>query len=179
MFIRMVYSWNFPTIRFYFSFSCVANEIKDSQRVLPHFPQFINIVCYPWGDWCCPIWWGCLWCSPCPCLWGWCQWWGLTGLSGGGRRRRGDGVLVGALCRGRGRGAGVVDVEDLPSPEIECLQYLSSRGKCTHVLSALVLSTPGMTSQRLWMMDFLFLCSTPSRHLLWLHHVVRSLVGRW
>ena len=28
-------------------------------------------------------------------------------------------------------------------------------------------------------MDFLFVCSTLPRHLLWLHHSVRSLVGRW
>ena len=28
-------------------------------------------------------------------------------------------------------------------------------------------------------MDFLFVCSTPPRRRLWLHHAVSSLVGRW
>ena len=28
-------------------------------------------------------------------------------------------------------------------------------------------------------MDFLFVCKTLPRHLLWLHHAVRSLLGRW
>ena len=47
------------------------------------------------------------------------------------------------------------------------------------VLSDLILSTPDMTRRRLLTMDFLFACSTPPRCLLWLHHVVRSLVVRW
>ena len=38
MFIWMVYSYNFPIIRFYFSFGCVPNEIEDSHRVIPRFP---------------------------------------------------------------------------------------------------------------------------------------------
>ena len=42
-----------------------------------------------------------------------------------------------------------------------------------------LLSTPGMTRRRLWTMDFLFVCNTPPHRLLWLHHAVRSLVGRW
>ena len=41
------------------------------------------------------------------------------------------------------------------------------------------LSTPGMTRRRLGTTYFLFMCSTPLHRLLWLHHVVRSLVGRW
>ena len=44
-------------------------------------------------------------------------------------------------------GAGGVDVEDVR-------QYLSSMAKCAHVLSAPVLSTPGMMSWRLLTMDF-------------------------
>ena len=35
-----------------------------------------------------------------------------------------------------GRGAGGVDVEDFPRPEIKFRWYLSSRAKCAHVLSA-------------------------------------------
>ena len=46
-------------------------------------------------------------------------------------------------------GAGGVDVEELLRPEIKFRQYLSSREKCAHVLSAPVLSTPGMTRRRL------------------------------
>ena len=45
MFIWMVYSCYFPIIRFYFSFSHVSAEIKDSQRVFPRFHHSINIVC--------------------------------------------------------------------------------------------------------------------------------------
>ena len=72
-----------------------------------------------------------------------------------------------------------VDVKELPMPEIKCRQYLSSREKCNHILSAPVLSTPGITRRRLCTMYFLFMCSTPPRRLLWLHHAVRNLVGRW
>ena len=52
-----------------------------------------------------------------------------------------------ALCRGGG-GAGGVDVEEVPRPEIKCCQYLSSMEKRSHVLSAPVLSTSGTMSQR-------------------------------
>ena len=48
-----------------------------------------------------------------------------------------------------GGGAGGVDVEEVPRPEIKCRQYLSSIEKCAHVLSAMALSTPGMISRRL------------------------------
>ena len=34
-------------------------------------------------------------------------------------------------------------------------------------------------SWRLWTMDSLFVCSTPPLFLLWLHHAVIFLVGRW
>ena len=36
------------------------------------------------GAWCCPFWCCCWWLSPCPCRWGWCRWWGLTGVGGWG-----------------------------------------------------------------------------------------------
>ena len=45
----MIYLCNFLIIRFYLLFSCSANEIEDSKRVLPRFPHFVNIVCNPWG----------------------------------------------------------------------------------------------------------------------------------
>ena len=48
-----------------------------------------------------------------------------------------------------GGGSGGVDIKELPRPEIKCRQYLSSREKRAHVLSAPVLSTPGMTRKRL------------------------------
>ena len=51
--------------------------------------------------------------------------------------------------------------------------------KCAHVLRAPVFCTPGMTIWRLWTVDFLFVCSTHPRRLLWLHHAVISMVGRW
>ena len=50
---------------------------------------------------------------------------------------------------GVGGGAGGADVEEVPRPEIKCRQYLSSMEKCAHVLSAPVLSAPGMMSWRL------------------------------
>ena len=34
-----------------------------------------------------------------------------------------------------------------------------------HVLSTLVYSTPDITRRRLWMMYFLFVCSTPLRYI--------------
>ena len=52
------------------------------------------------------------------------------------------------VCGGGG-GAGGVDVEEFPRPEIKCRQYLPSREKCAHVLSAPVFPTPGMTRRRL------------------------------
>ena len=56
---------------------------------------------------------------------------------------------------------------------------MSSMANCAHVLSAPVFPTPSMMRRRLWTMDFLFVCSTPPRRLLWLHHAVRILVVRW
>ena len=79
--------------------------------------------------------------------------------------------------RGRDGGAGGVDDEELPRPEINLRQYFSSRSRCTHVLSAPVFSTPDIKRWRLWMMEFLSVCSTPLYCLLWLYHAVRSLVG--
>ena len=38
--------------------------------------------------------------------------------------------------RGRDGGAGGVDDEEFPRPEINLRQYFSSRSRCTHVLSA-------------------------------------------
>ena len=55
----------------------------------------------------------------------------------------------------------------------------SSRSRCAHVLSAPVLSTPGMTRCMLWTMDLFFVCSAPPRRFFWLHHMVRGLVGSW
>ena len=83
------------------------------------------------------------------------------------------------IGRGWGGGSGGVDVEEVTRPEIKCRQYLSSMAKCAHVLSAPFFPTPGVMSLSLLTMDFLFLCSTPPRRLLWLHHAVRSSVGRW
>ena len=86
------------------------------------------------------------------------------------------------IGRGGGRwggGTGEVDVEEVPRPETKCRQYLSSMAKCAHVLSAPVFPTPGTMSRRLRTMDFLFVCSTPPRCLLWLNHAARSLVGIW
>ena len=54
-----------------------------------------------------------------------------------------------ALQREGGGGAGGVDAEEVKRPDIKCCQYLSSMEKCAHVLSAPVLSTPGMMRQRL------------------------------
>ena len=76
-------------------------------------------------------------------------------------------------------GSGGVYVEEVPRPDIKCRQYLSSMAKCAHVLSAPVLSTPGMMRRRLWTMYCLFVCNTTPRLLLCLHHALRSLVGRW
>ena len=50
------------------------------------------------------------------------------------------------LQKGGGGWSGGVDAKEIPRPEIKCRQYLLSMEKCTHVLSALVLSTPGMMS---------------------------------
>ena len=50
---------------------------------------------------------------------------------------------------GGGEGAGGVDVEEVPRPKIKCCQYLASMEKCTHILSAPFLSTPGMMIRRL------------------------------
>ena len=96
-----------------------------------------------------------------------------------GREGGGGGWLESALCRGRGSGVGGVDVEEVLRPEIKFCLYLSSMVKWAHVLSDPVLSTPGMMSRRLWTMDFFFMLSTTPLSLLWLHHAVRSLVGRW
>ena len=52
-------------------------------------------------------------------------------------------------AEGGGGGACVVYVEEVPRTEIKCCQYLSSMVKCAHVLSAPVLSPPGMMSRRL------------------------------
>ena len=62
-----------------------------------------------------------------------------------------DGGRVGECAPQRERegGRGGVDVEEVPRPEIKYHQYLSSRAKCSDVLSAPALSTPGMTRRRL------------------------------
>ena len=52
-------------------------------------------------------------------------------------------------AEGGGGGAGGVDVEEVPRPKIKCRHYLLSMAKCAHVLSAPVLSTPGMMRRRL------------------------------
>ena len=52
-------------------------------------------------------------------------------------------------AEGGGGGAGGVDVEEVPRPDIKCSQYQSSMAKCAHVLSAPVFSTPGMMRRRL------------------------------
>ena len=53
------------------------------------------------------------------------------------------------VCGEGGGGVGGVDAKEVTRPEIKCCQYLSSMTKCAHVLSAQVLSTPGMISWRL------------------------------
>ena len=52
-------------------------------------------------------------------------------------------------------------------------------GKSVPMSWSLRFSTPGMIRQRLWKMEFLFMCSTPPRSILWLHHAVRILLGIW
>ena len=54
-----------------------------------------------------------------------------------------------ALRGGRGGGSGGVDSEEFLRLEIKCCRYLSLKAKCAHVLSALFLSTPGMTRRTL------------------------------
>ena len=48
-----------------------------------------------------------------------------------------------------GGGSGGVDFKKLPRPEIKFRQYLTPRGKCAYILSALVFSSPVMTKRRL------------------------------
>ena len=85
----------------------------------------------------------------------------VMGVDGGGGWVGGGGLVsVIRRRRGGGGGSGGVYFKEVLRPEIKCRQYLSSMAKCAHVLSAPVLSTPGIISRRLRTMDFLFVCST-------------------
>ena len=142
----MIYLCKFPITHLYLLFSSVVNEIEDSQIILLCFPNPSTLYVLPGGlgD-----------SSAGGVAYGVSL--ALDGEVGAGDRflrGRGAGARGGVECdpqmeRWGGGGAGGVDVEEVTRHEIKCCQYLSSRAKCAHVLSAPVISTPSMMRPRL------------------------------